>query len=204
MTESAEQCNPKRRRRCKKPKLKVMTPTIQNAIQEKKKAFHTWKLNGRPNELDNFFLMEKKLKTMELRRQIRIEVAKRRQQEKLTIINTRQSDNAMFHRLIRKQRGQCHKYIDELYVGENKYTGDNVLMGWHEHFKDLALKKDNNSFDLEFLNHVEEEVAVIYMICLDSSLHPEPITDKELNEAAASLNRGKAPDAYGVTAEHIY
>lgn len=204
MTEGAKECNPERRKRRKKPKLKVMTPEIHSAIHKKKKAFHMWKLNGRPNDIDNFFLLEKKLKTMELRRQIRTEVAKRRQQEKTTIINTRQSDNAMFHRLIRKQRGQCHKYIDELYVGQNKYTGDNVLSGWHEHFRDLATKKDNNSFDLEFLSRVEEEVSVIYMICFDSSLHPEPVTDKEINDAAASLNRGKAPDAYGVTAEHIY
>ena len=29
-------------------------------------------------------------------------------------------------------------------------------------------------------------------------------TDDEMKKAIASLNRGKAPDVYGVTAEHIY
>lgn len=90
--------------------------------------------------------------------------------------------------------------IEELYVGQNKYTGKSVLDGWHEHFRDLAMKKDNDSFNKEYLNNVEEEVSVIYMICLDSSIKIEPVTDEEINEAASSLNRGKVPNAYGVTA----
>ena len=39
---------------------------------------------------------------------------------------------------------------------------------------------------------------------LDSSAEPSPVTDDELKNAAASLNRGKAPDAFGDTAQHIY
>ena len=51
---------------------------------------------------------------------------------------------------------------------------------------------------------MEEEGAIIYMICLDSSTEPNTVTDDEMKKAIASLNRGKAPDVYGVTAEHIY
>ena len=54
------------------------------------------------------------------------------------------------------------------------------------------------------MKQVEEEVAIIYMICLDSSVDPKPVTDEEIKKAIASLNRGKAPDVYGVTAEHVY
>ena len=42
------------------------------------------------------------------------------------------------------------------------------------------------------------------MNCLASSANPEPVTDKEIRNAVKSLNRGKATDAFGVTAEHIY
>lgn len=111
LTESAKECIPEKKKRRKKPKLKVMTPAIQSVIFEKKRAFYIWKQNGRPNDADNFFLLEKKLKTAELRRQIRIEVAIRRQHEKNEIISARQFDNKLFHRLIRKQRGQCHKLL---------------------------------------------------------------------------------------------
>ena len=54
------------------------------------------------------------------------------------------------------------------------------------------------------MKQVEDEVSIIYAICLDSSTEPSPVTDDEVKKAAALLNRGKCPDAYSVTAEHIY
>ena len=206
LTDSAKECFPARKKGSgtKKPKLKVMNPKIYHAIHEKKKAFHQWKMNGRPNDPTNFYLLEKKLKTVELRRQIRIETARKRHAEKMSIVNAKQSDNALFHRIIRNQRGKCHKFIDELHVGSQSYSGDEILSGWYEHFKELSSKKVNEKFDLNFMKQVEEEVAIIYMICLDSSVDPKPVTDEEIKKAIASLNRGKAPDVYGVTAEHVY
>ena len=129
LTDSTKECIPAKKRNNKKPKLKVMSPAIHSAIQEKKKAFYYWKQNGRSNDPSNFYLLEKKLKTSELRKHIRIELAKRRHLEKTDIINARQSDNALFHRLIRKQRGQCHKFIDELNVGQSTYSDESIIDG---------------------------------------------------------------------------
>ena len=66
--------------------------------------------------------------------QIRIETARKRHAEKMSIVNAKQSDNALFHRIIRNQRGKCHKFIDELHVGSQSYSGDEILSGWYEHF----------------------------------------------------------------------
>ena len=55
----------------------------------------------------------------------------------------------------------------------------------------------NENFDLKFLKQVQEEVPIIYRNCLDSSTNPEPVTDKEITDAVKSLNRGKAPNAFG-------
>ena len=57
LTDSAKECYPDRKKGIKKPKLKVINPDIQNAIQEKKKAFYLWKQNGRSNNPSNFFLL---------------------------------------------------------------------------------------------------------------------------------------------------
>ena len=51
---------------------------------------------------------------------------------------------------------------------------------------------------------VEKEVSVIYDHCLNSDYGVKPVTDKEIRDAVKSLNRGKAPDVYGVAAEHVY
>lgn len=204
LVESAKDCAPLNRRKQRKPKLKVMTPTIHSAIREKKQAFYNWKQNGKSNDPGNFYLLEKKLKTVELRRQIRIEVAKRRTEEKMNIMNARQSDNALFHRLIRKQRGQSQKFIDDLKVGQETFQQENIINGWYQHFSSLATKKDNECFDLKFLKLVEEEVSTIYALCLDPKHVLKPVTEVEIKDAVNSLNRGKAPDIYGVSAEHVY
>ena len=48
------------------------------------------------------------------------------------------------------------------------------------------------------------EVVNINEICLESAHNPTMVSCKEIRDAAKTLNRGKAADVYGVTAEHIY
>ena len=101
MVDSAKLCVPEvKTKHSQKSKLKENSPVIQAAIYHKKTVFFNWKQQGRPNEHTNFFLLEKKITTSELRRQIRIELAKRKSSEKEDIAQARQSDNALFHRLI--------------------------------------------------------------------------------------------------------
>ena len=44
----------------------------------------------------------------------------------------------------------------------------------------------------------------MYDICLNSDHDPTMVIDNEIQNAVNSLNRGKATDVYGVTAEHVY
>ena len=89
-------------------------------------------------------------------------------------------------------------------VGRQCYSEESILTGWFEHFSGLAYKNYHPSFDLTYLKQVEEESAVIYAICLNSDSEPQLVTDEEILSAVKSLNRGKAADGYGVTAEHVY
>jgi hypothetical protein len=40
--------------------------------------------------------------------------------------------------MIRKQRNNKNIIVEDLYVGNTLYEGDNILKGWHEHFHNLA------------------------------------------------------------------
>ena len=82
--------------------------------------------------------------------------------------------------------------------------GSAILTGWFEHFSSLATKNYHPNFDLTYLKQVEDESTVIYAICLNSDSEPQLVTDDEVRSAVKSLNRGKAADGYGVTAEHVY
>ena len=140
LTTSARECAPTKGKSKKIPKLKVMTPKIQSAIHAKKHAFHLWKQNGRSNDSSNFYVVEKKLKTVELRRQTRTEIAGQRNEEKMCVLNAHPSDNALFHCLIKKQRGSCSKFIDELHVGKETFSQDNIINGcWPQKLKILTM-----------------------------------------------------------------
>ena len=102
----------------------------------------------------------------------------------MNILNARQSDNALFHRPIREQRGQ-HKNPSTNLKWGNRYIVKRIIIGWNEQFKSLATKKDNDCFNLNFLKLVEEGVSVIYALCLDSSHDMNLVTDKEVTDVFA-------------------
>lgn len=113
-------------------------------------------------------------------------------------------DNALFHKLIRKQRGKCQKFIDELNVDGENFKDHNILNGFKKHFQSLANQSDYSKYDTSYLEQVNEEIPIIYQNCTEQCQKGEQITYKEIKSAIHSLNRGKAPDACGVTAEHLY
>ena len=110
------------------------------------------------------YILWGKVENLELRRQMRIEVAKRNSEEKTNILNARQSDNTLFHRLGCKQRSQNQKVLDDLKVGQEIVCQEETLNGWYEQLKKIA----TNRFDMNFIKVVEKDVSVIYDLCLDS------------------------------------
>ena len=112
---------------------------------------------------------------------------KNKKKKTTAVITARQSDNALLHRLLRKKRGQCLKFIDALHVGQHLYSGDDIISGWFEQFKDLSTKQDNDNFNLVCLKQVEEDVSMIYAIFLYSSTESSPVTDDEVKKKKHSF-----------------
>jgi len=200
--EAAENVNPKRKHGHRKPKLQVMNEAIHQAIREKKTAFYIWKTNGRSKDPTNSHVANKKLTTQILRKECRLEIAQRRIQERERLIQARTSDQRTFYKLIRKQRGQLAKQIENLNVDGTSYSSDSIMNGWQAHFGNLAKKEHNKHFDNDFLQQVENEVETIMEICRDNYIH-QPIEMHEINKAVSSLNHNKAADIFGITAENI-
>ena len=93
-----------------------------------------------------------------LRRACRNQTASRR--------DAKSHDVQLFHKLIRKQRGNLTNYIDELHVVEDVYKGEDVLPGWFKHFSELSTTSDNPSFDEDYHNLVLQDLTEIEDICL--------------------------------------
>ena len=88
---------------------------------------------------------------------------------------------------------------------ENEYTThEEILHGWKTHFEKLATPDDNNiNVEQDFQNLVTLNDILIHQVCKDINEPIHPISHEEVEEAIKQLKKNKAPDAYGLTSEHI-
>jgi hypothetical protein len=167
-----------------------MNSDIYNTIKEKKQAYCKWKWNGKPqNPLDQL-VINKKLTSYNLRRFCRTEVAQIRIKERQELIEAKTMDNKLVH----KQRGKLNRVIDELHVSDSVFKTDTeILIGWGNHFANLAKESDRMDFDHSYLDTVDIEYKHIIKICQHDFIH-ETVSKEEL---------GKSSDICDVTPECI-
>jgi hypothetical protein len=55
-----------------------------------------------------------------------MEIARRRINEREELIGAKTMDNALFHKLLRQQRGKQNRCIDEINVGDTVYRSENI------------------------------------------------------------------------------
>ena len=177
---------------------KIWNDEIALALRENKQALHDWKEQGKPKS--GQIVDRKKHTKTALRKARRQEIASQRNKEMDDIMKARFQDSKTFHKLVNSHKKFSKVSVDELIVGNNRYTTpQDILQGWKEHFEALATPTDatENSY-----TNREFDLDVIYEICKsDSELLI--FTEEEVDEAIKSLNLNKAPDVFGLTAEHI-
>ena len=188
-------------RRMRKPKLVVWSPEIRHILSEKKLAFDEWKRGGRPNDHSHPLLIAKREKRQALRRVCRNQIAAKHTEERQEILNAKSENTQLFHKLIRKQRGNLAR--DELHVSGIVYRGGDVLSGWFDHFKTLSSATEDPSFDQDYHHLVSMDADEIDDICRAQGPLASQVSKEEVRKAIEELNRGKAADALGITAEHF-
>ncbi|CAG2197359.1 unnamed protein product [Mytilus edulis] len=185
-----------------KPKLKVWTPEIQIALKIARQKYNVWKHHGRPNNKSNIMLQEKNQTKKDFRRSVRIEIAKIRDKEKETILETRVKDTKMFHQLVRNNRKKGNVVITELEVNGVKYMqSENIITGFEEHFRNLATFNNQTDIDSAYHNQVEDDIQSINRLVQRNNI--SNVTHIEITNAIRSINRGKSADFQGITIEHI-
>ena len=133
--------------------------------------------------------------------EIRKEESKRKHEDRDKIINAQTHNKKVFYQMIRKQRNNRNVVIDDLYVGNNNYDGDNILKGWHEHFQTLAQPADDPSYNNQYKQQCQTDYNNIKNIY--KNIPPKIITMEELENAIKAINTGKSQDIYGLSIENI-
>ena len=83
-------------------------------------------------------------------------------------------------------------------------TQEEIMEGWKIHFQKLATPTDQNSnIDKSFEEQVFLNDLIIHQVCTEINKPEMPVTHDEVESAINHLKKNKAPDAYGITTEHI-
>ena len=110
-----------------------------------------------------------------------------------------------FYRLIKPNHGQKEKTVSGCirFKGEDIFDSEIQGKNFSVYFEDLALPKNNNSFDKDFYQLIKVQHACIREICEQFEDVITPFRAKELQDSVRSLNVNKAPDEFGLVSEHL-
>ena len=112
----------------------------------------------------------------------------------MKIISTRTWHSKLFHTLVNKQRGRGKNFIENLYIGEDCYSGsDDILIRFKKHFESLAEKTINPKYDEKYHTNIHVEYSAIKNTVKNKDV--DLIWNKK---ALQQLNIGKLPDVYGL------
>ena len=112
-------------------------------------------------------------------------------------MNSRYKNNKdEFHKLIRHQRKACKRHVA---VDFRAHTRDTAAKSWGSYFKQLATPQQDDTFDSEY----EKYLQINYLLqSLISGGDLPPVGSATIGKLINILKSQKAPDIFGVAAEH--
>ncbi len=180
--------------------VKILTPTVVEALKQKKDAHWKWKCEGKPKNLDSAVFQSMKATRKNLRSVQRAIHSEKDTRELERIAEAHRTNNPEFHLLVkRRSQNTKSRQLDYLIVeGTKSETPDDVCNAWMKHFSKLAAP-DENPPDSPYYR----DVIDIEIICSRVSDPTTPLDAEKIEALIRELNRNKAADIHGLTAEHL-
>jgi hypothetical protein len=164
-----------------------------------------WKNAGKPGPGHPLF-QNKNEASYKLRKAQRLHTAILREKNYERIMAASKNDTNIFHNIIRKQRS-CNK-ADEtamVYKGKQYNSPDEIRQCFYGYFKKLTEPLTDSTFDMAYEQQINFDSLLIEEITTGKSCEDikTQITVDDVQKSIKSVNKGKAADALGITAEHI-
>ncbi len=163
------------------------------AIKASKLAHYEWKRAGRPGS--EHILTKTRLHAKKALRAVTCQGEAIKRDEFYTDV-MKSGDTNQFHKLIARHSGRHNKRLTEALRVENNliFNPQEQIQVWENHYSKLYGNKGNGT-------SVISEKSIINIL---ADLQPDnPITEWEVINAIKQLNKGKAPDANHIQAEHL-
>ena len=157
-------------------------------ISKSKQIDAEWKETGKN---DSKLATERNNVRKQLRAEMRKQNAIQRDENIKKIMDADTRDKSLFYSLVKKSRSS-NSTISNLEI-------DVVT----KHFEKLAQPTLLPNYDTEWMKTVEEDVQLLDTIERNLPSNKIPITELEVSKAIRSLNKKKAYDENGISAEHL-
>jgi hypothetical protein len=169
---------------------KRWTPELAQAVKVSKQEHHRWKEAGRPAGDDPLYTLKKKA-AKKVRTILRHQRAEDRGQLIQEISQATERDQALAHRLIRKQRGQGERSTALWIRGELVIDDIQIREEWANYCEELA-GRDTNPAEAQMLE---------YMRALCNTRDEKVTIDiEQVTKAIKHLKSGKAMDSGDICA----
>ena len=186
----------KRRKRTKYIWCAPFTALAQKA-NNAYKALKTINPDKRPKSPEQLAMLAAKKILRKAQRQV---AAKRRRDVNTHIMDAcRKKGRDGFFELIDKQR-KVPNQSTKIDFGTTT-TSANQANSWARYYSKLATPQADKSYDTDYHHHLQ--LSYFLQALVTNSQQPVMATVAEVSDHVHSLKNGKAPDAFGVAAEHL-
>lgn len=201
LTCSVKESFPTKTVRLKGPKFKISKKTL-SLVKESKTILREWRDAGSPRGDHPLFREKKKLKRL-IRKQNRVERARDKSRFYRKLMAN--PDTSYFYKLIKRNTGKGKSNIKTTILHQNQEIVDlskqtNVFAGYYEK---LGAPEENPLYDEEFLAQCKFRCSLIESLADVNPGQIQPFQPQEVEDAITNLNANKAPDEYGISAEHV-
>ena len=198
LVRSAKEASPPESKR-QKTRKRPWNPEMKPLVKDIKKLHYKFAIK-RPEDRSSQDLAALKAAKKLLRRAQRQTAAARRRDIKTSIMAAcRQKDKREFFKLVKKQR--CNPQSSGSINFGHLEAANSQPNSWANYFEDLATPTSNDHFDKEHERHLHI-MQVLHLQASGGKELPQ-LTLDDVQKYVKELKNGKAPDLYGVAAEHI-
>lgn len=186
-----------RKKRRKSQSNRPWSPRIASAAEEAKIAFWKWKELGRPPK-PHPLANRKREKTQKLRSAQRQESARRRKDLLKEIMCASEKDSKLFHKLVKANRSRSTASPALKDGNKLVFDEENQRLLWADYFQNLSSQQGYKEEATD-----SNTIKLLRLATENNNNGNNSYDDYDVTMAIRRLNKNRAPDLEGITAEHL-
>ncbi len=193
---------PPRKKASSKKRHRPWNKSVQDAVTKAKVTHTLWREADKPGKEHPLSIARRKA-SRSVRAALRVTAATERSQLYKSISTASSRDQQLFHQIIRRHRGSATSTTIIKVNGQEMHDPKDAAKALGDHFSQLATPQTDPRFDDNLERRAKQDIKTALPM-IEAAAHQAPdITKEQVSKAIKSLNKKKAADTQGITAEHL-